>query len=435
MKYGIAPNRLNMFSSGMWKTASFQSVCWGLIIFLIFAIAGCADENPDPIDLHDQNKVDAQMADFGSSNMSFAIDLLHETINQENESKNIIVSPLSVHIAMQMVLNGADGDTYDAIAKSLHSAEFGETSLNKSYQNLVNNLNNADDKTEIHFANSVFWDDLKINPYADFTNKMDTYFNAHLQGMDFQASESLTTINDWVDTNTNGKIDKILDYIQQDEVMFLINALYFMGSWKNPFPEEITHEWQFRLADGSSVLVPMMLQDSYLNFFIGPDLQAVDLIFGDSSFSMTCIRPVNENESIDAFIQNLDAERINLLWNRDLQQARLLLILPKFEIEYEINLNDELKALGMEIAFNRNEADLSRLGQSSSNLFINRVKHKTYLKIDEKGAEGAAVTGVGISQYSMPPTLFFDRSFVIILRDIKYNSILFAGKVENPIEE
>ena len=109
--------------------------------------------------------------------------------------------------------------------------------------------------------------------------------------------------------------------------------------------------------------------------------------------------------------------------------------MPKFEVAYEINLNDVLKSLGMGTAFSMNEANLSRLGQSSGNLFINRVKHKTFLKIDESGAEGAAVTAVGIGVTSAPPSLFFDRSFVVLLRDIRYNSALFAGKIENPVEE
>jgi serpin B len=216
--------------------------------------------------------------------------------------------------------------------------------------------------------------------------------------------------------------------------MFLINALYFLGDWEKGFPEEGTYDRNFTLSDGSKVPVPMMHVDEYLNFFIGNDLQAVDLGFGDSSVSMGGIQPMEESAPIDAFIRGLDKSRLIDLWNRDLYRSRLFLGLPKFEIAQDLNLNDALKALGMGIAFDPSRADLGRLGQAFGNLYISRVKHKTYLAIDETGAEGAAVTAVGVGVTSAPPTLFFDRPFFFVIRDLQFNSILFAGKVENPVQ-
>ncbi|MDX1408461.1 MAG: serpin family protein, partial [Saprospiraceae bacterium] len=113
---------------------------------------------------------------------------------------------------------------------------------------------------------------------------------------------------------------------------------------------------------------------------------------------------------------------------------RLQLYLPKFETEYKIKLNEVLKALGMSVAFSTSEANLTRLGNApEGNLYISRVEHKTFLKIDEKGAEGAAVTSVGIGVTSLPPQIAFDRPFMIVLRDRQVNTVVFIGKIENPV--
>lgn len=405
------------------------------LIVCILCISSCSKDEVDSPQNHDQNKISADLADFGEANYAFAFDLLHETINRVEAGKNTIISPLSVHIALQMAMNGADEETYTAISTVLHSEEYAETTINKAYAELIDYLITADGKTAINVANSIFWDKSKMTPHLAFKETMQEHYNAHLEELDFLSPDALTTINDWVNTQTEGRIEKILDKINPEEVMFLINALYFSGDWEVPFPEEGTFDSDFKLSDGSSTPVPMMNHDNLFQFYMGNDLQAVDLVFGDSAYSMTFIRPVNDDTSIDAFIQNLDGDRLKNLWENDLQRSRLFLKLPKFEVEYDINLNDVLKGLGMEIAFDRNKANFSRLGASSGNLFIGRVKHKIFLKIDETGAEGAAVTAVGIGVTSAPPTLFFDRSFLIVLRDIKHNSILFTGKIENPVEE
>lgn len=412
-------------------------ISWSALISFaaIFFLASCSDDQADPSNLIDQDKIDAQVADFGEANLAFAVDLFQEALNQAEAGANVLVSPLSVHAALQMVLNGADGETYDAIAGVLHSTDFSETTLNESYLNLVQALKDIDDKTEIRMANSVFWDPAGVDPHHNFLDKMSTWFDAHQENLDFRSPEALTAINDWVNDKTEGRIEKILEEIKPEEVMFLINALYFIGDWEKDFPEESTYDRGFTLADGNNMIVPMMHLDEYLNFFIGEDLAAVDLIFGDSSFSMTCIRPIEKTQPIDGFIRGLDRARIEHLWSRDLQRQRVYLGLPKFEVSYEANLTNALKAMGMEVAFDPNRADLGRLGNAFGNLYVSRVKHKTFLTIDESGAEGAAVTAVGVGVTSAPPTLFFDRSFYFVIRDLRFNSILFAGKVENPAQE
>lgn len=405
------------------------------IVLCIFCIISCTKDVENPPLQVDENKITADVADFGEANYAFAFDLLHETINRAEPGKNAIISPLSVHIALQMVLNGADGDTYTPISQVLHSEVFTESTLNKAYTELLDYLTTADSKSAINVANSVFWDQSGMTPNTTFMESMQNFYSAHLEALDFSSPEALTTINDWVNTQTEGRIEKILEEIKPEEIMFLINALYFKGDWEIPFPEEGTVDTEFKLSDGNLIPVPMMSLDYYFQFYMGNDMQAVDLVFGDSAYSMTFIRPFNDDDPIDPFIQNMSGDHLKQLWNSRLQRSRLYLKLPKFETEYDINLNDVLKGLGMEIAFDRNKANFSRLGTSIGNLFISRVKHKTFLKIDETGAEGAAVTAVGVAVTSAPPTLSFNRSFLIVLRDIKHNSILFAGKIENPLEE
>ena len=178
----------------------------------------------------------------------------------------------------------------------------------------------------------------------------------------------------------------------------------------------------------------MMSNDAYFSSYRGPDYEAVDLLFADSTFSMTFIKSADPGATVDEFAGNFSHSDLEELYTKRLSTQRIQLYLPRFETEFKVNLNTTLKSLGMEIAFEPFGADLSRLGRApEGNLFITRVEHKTFLKIDEKGAEGAAVTSIGVGVTSAPPTMDFNRPFLFVMRDMRYNSIVFIGKIEDPL--
>ena len=408
----------------------YAAIC---LLSLSLFFVQCADDPVTPDNSVPEGRQSAERQDLGSANAVFGLDMFKEILANADAGKNVMISPMSIQTAMLMALNGANGDTYKAITNGLKTSDFSEESLNKAYHDHAADLESADQKTEISLANGLFWDEARMMPDEEFLQRMDQSFSAQRSGLDFSAPSTLDAINDWVKTNTNGKIESILEDISSDEVMFLINALYFKGDWSNPFPIGSTRDQPFYLSDGSMTNIPTMDLDANSIFYKGPDFEAVDLHFGDSAFSMTIMIPADATMTVDDMITDLTNERLALLYGSDLQSGRVQIKLPRFEIEYKQTLNDALKAMGMSIAFSQGGADFSRLGNApEGNLHISRVEHKTFLKVDEKGAEGAAVTSVGVAVTSVPPTISFNRPFAIILRDVQHGSMLFIGKVEQP---
>lgn len=362
----------------------------------------------------------------------FQLDLFKETISDQSSSENITLSPFSVSSALFMTLNGANGTTKSAMESTLALLDVNLESLGKSFEELGAQLAPKDNHVQLELANAIFWDENRMTPKDSFLQLVSQYYSAGEFPLDFKEPEALETINGWVSENTNQKIEKIIEEITPEEVMFLINALYFKADWANPFPLESTTQNGFTLSDGSTKETDFMFKDAVYNYYRGSDMEAVQLAFADTQYQMTFLLPP-PNLSIDAFIQSLSTQRLDQLFLQDIQKGRIFLYLPSFEIEYKILLNEVLKRMGMTVAFSRGEADFSKLGNApEGNLFISRVNHKTYLKIDEKGAEGAAVTSVGVGVTSLPPTIRFDRPFVFMIRHIPTASVIFIGKLENP---
>lgn len=396
-----------------------------MLITLLTSCQKSDDPQPDPRQEIDLNTLTQAME-------KWQWDLFQQSLVQSQEDGNMAVSPLSVAAALYMTLQGADGDTRAEMEAALELQGINGASLGKSYRQLVEALTQTEDATHLQLANAIFWDQGRIAPHQDFLTYNEEYFEAEQLPLDFTRPEALTTINQWVDHATEGRIDKILDEISAEEVMFIINALFFTGDWKYPFPPESTSDQPFTLADGSTTLVPMMYQDSYgASFVKGEAFDAVDMPFADTSYSMTFVLPPPQ-VSLNDFIAGFSADDLDDLY-ASLRTGRIFLHLPRFSMSYKQLLNETLKGMGMELAFDPQQADFSRLGQApEGNLFISKVLHKTFLKIDEKGAEGAAVTSVGVGVTSLPPSIRFDRPFLFLIRHKDTGAILFAGKMEAP---
>ena len=167
-----------------------------------------------------------------------------------------------------------------------------------------------------------------------------------------------------------------------------------------------------------------MSKDFELDYFKGTDFEAVKLPFKDTSYAMHFILP---NNDVDDLIAELDFPVFLTSLNTNYRKQRIQLFLPKFETAYKINLNQALKSLGMDIAFDPYQADFSNLGEAAGNLFISRVEHKTFFEMDEKGVEGAAVTAVGIGVTSLPPQVRFDKPFLFVLYHHSSEIPIFIG--------
>ncbi len=372
-------------------------------------------------------------ADVVTANTRFGFDLFNE-LRQTEQDKNIFISPLSVSIALAMTLNGAAGETEQAMTNTLQLQGLGSESINPGYAGLRYALQTSDPKVTLTIANSL-WARQGVPFKQDFLERNAEHFGAEISTLDFTDPNTLTTINQWVNTNTNGKIQKILDEINQDLVLFLINAIYFKGTWQTEFDPARTRDDIFHLATGSEKQVPMMTRTGDYPYYENYDamFQAISLPYGDGRMSMYIFLPYRESD-LNTFLDSLNSEDWEN-WIAEFHEQEIFLSMPKFKLEYEKMLNSPLQSLGMEIAFAPNGADFSRMADLEAlgqNLYIGDVLHKAVVEVNEEGSEAAAVTSIGIRATSAPPAFIANRPFFFAIRDNETKTVLFMGTVVDP---
>ena len=388
-------------------------------------------EAETPKDLHGC-AILAKPADFtdnalSEANAKFGFKLLAELYNQ-NPRTNVFISPLSISIALTMTYNGAAGETKQEMAKALEIEGMDLQAVNQANVELRENLESTDPQIELAIANSI-WLRNTFEPKPDFLDRNDRFFGAKIASLDFDDPQALDTINQWANINTQGKIKQILNKIEPREVMFLINAVYFKGGWKGKFDASKTQEGVFHLLDGSEKQVPMMFHTCNYSYLWAEGFRAVGLPYGRGRMSMYIFLP-EHSSNLDEFLKDLNTENWENWLSRFWNERDLRLIMPRFRLEYEVLLNDALKALGMEIAFIPFQANLEGIAPL---LFIDKVKHKTFLEVNEEGTEAAAVTLVGPPTASSPGPFIVNRPFFFTIHDNWTNTILFMGIVVEPM--
>jgi serine protease inhibitor len=406
------------------------------IILIIFIIATACSTNltgPDGPKGELPRELTQNEKRLIESDHAFSYELFRNTVAFDDE-ENVFISPLSISMALAMTLNGAQGETFSQMRETMKLQGMDLDQINDAFKSLIDLLVNVDPDVTFKIANSV-WHEEDFTVKQDFLERVQSHYNASIHGLDFLDPASVNTINQWVNENTEGLIEKIIDEIDDEIVMYLINALYFKGDWLRQFDKNDTRPADFYLENGQTVTVDMMYQQDRFATYFSDEVEMIELPYGDSLFTMTILLPGDRNMAIDRFVeqkitaQNLDNWRSNLhVSSRD-----VMIYLPKFELEYEIEYNDILKAMGMELPFDEWNADFKGIADvSPQNLYISEVKHKTFIRVDEEGTEAAAVTSVGVGVTSMPPAIFVDRPFVFIIHERASGTNMFMGKVKNP---
>lgn len=362
---------------------------------------------------------------------------LYNQFLKNRTSPNTLVSPASVMLALAMTYNGADGTTRDAMARALEIEGMSLDEANRAFADLRSSLDSADPKIQLKIANSL-WARNGFVVKPSFLARNKQYYDADITNLNFANPSAADTINSWVNKNTDGKIQKIVERIKPDEVLFLINALYFKGQWQFEFDKKNTKDDVFRLPGGEQKKLPMMSQtsQSYM-YYKGKDFQSVALPYGTGRVSMYVFLP-DEQSSLDQFERNLTVENWET-WMKSFGLAPGDLKLPRFKVGWSADLNDALKALGMAEAFDPARADFSQMAElrNGNKLYISEVKHKTWAEVNEEGTVAAAVTSVGISLTSVqaPREKFVmkvDRPFFFAIRDNATGVLLFMGSITNP---
>ena len=392
-------------------------------------LAGCEGPvtGPEPLQELPRQLTAAERSVIASSNQ-FAFGLLREA-DREMVGKNVFLSPLSASLALGMTMNGARGGTFDAMRHTLAFGTLSQAEINASYRGLIDLLVDLDPRVRMEIANSIWY--RNTFPFEQsFLDATRASFDAEVAALDFESPASVGRINGWVKEKTSGKIEDIVDRIDPQTVMYLINAIYFKGTWTQRFDPARTHDAPFYDAAGQRSVrtVKMMHRDGPVRVSRGEGYQAVDLPYGNGAFFMTVILP-DRGGSVEATLASLDATK----WGKLVEgfaDSRMGIMLPKFRLEYEQHLTDALKALGMGPAFD--DADFTGMSPRGRELVISDVLQKTFVEVNEEGTEAAAVTKVEIEVVSAPPTFIVDRPFVFAIREKFSGTILFMGKIVEP---
>ena len=328
-----------------------------LASMLIFSLAGCADEADGSgmnIPKPDQEVLDAFDAVLANASNEFGFELYRHLVTADN---NIMISPTSIYTALAMTINGAGGETYEAMADVLG---IGSEDLEKFNQNNLARiylLQEADPDVAINIANSLWMREGEdFDP--DFVDRNQQYYNATARALDFATEESVELINGWVNDRTDGLIEDIVEYpIDPLTILFLINAVYFQGDWTEPFDAERTSNDVFHAPLGEIPEVPFMQRnDEFAYLEKEGAFQAVRLPYGESErLAMYVFLPAEDSSILD-FTADLSNESWNH-WRNEFRTYEGHLRLPRFSMEYEETLNDVLKLMGMEIAFETYESD------------------------------------------------------------------------------
>jgi serpin B len=404
-----------------------------IIVILISLITFPSCQESEPIQKETPKiTLNKKALEIIKADKNFGFEIFREVYTLSEED-NIMISPLSVSYALGMTYNGADGTTLQAFNDVLHFGDLTTEEVNESYKDLMDQLLHLDDQVEFSIANSI-WYRLGFQILSEFIKTNKDYFDADVKEIDFGDPQTVEVINQWIEDKTNDKIKDMLDFIPPDAVMYLINAIYFNACWKYEFEKEDTYEGDFNLADGTRDQVDYMRVTGNFVYTSNEDFTAVELPYGDSTFSMVVMLPSPGNE-----VSELVAELDVVHWDSWFNNSRLMGVqvdLPKFKYDFKELLNDPLINLGLGVAFSEFEADFTRINPAGG-LYISRVIHQTFIDVQEEGTEAAAATIVEILNVSSDgggSPIYFkaDKPFLYLIKENSTGAIIFIGKVGKP---
>ncbi|HQO91820.1 MAG TPA: serpin family protein [bacterium] len=405
-----------------------------ITVFVLMILAGCVFT---ACKIDEYRKVDEFAADVSTEmvemNSKFAVDIF-SALNEEG--KNIMISPLSISIALLMAANGASDENLAEMKRVLGFNDIAMEEVNAQFYNLIKSLDGADKDMILSFANSIWMDD-QFEPRVKeaFLGALLESYEAEPFTIDFQADGAKDTINSWVSENTNGKIEKIIEQIQADTVMYLINAIYFKAAWTVPFEKEQTSKGMFTKSDGNKIETYFMNSDgNYVNSFNyseDDDFAVARLPYGRGKFAFYGILPRGE-KTVEDIVDDMKENGIGKYFE-NLTERETPLTMPKFKLQWEKSLVEVFQTLGMEKAFVA--GGFLNLADQGDKLYISDIIHNAVIEVSEEGTEAAAATVVEFGESMGSFVLAFDKPFVYIIRDDRSGTILFIGKVEDPTAE
>ena len=397
-----------------------------LLLCALLPLTGCGAQSrdlmrgvtPQPL------SAKADLDDHNTAVTDFALRLLRACEDGEN---NTVLSPLSVLCALGMTVNGAEGETKQQMEAVLGMSA---QELNGYLAAYLRALPQGD-KCKLHTANSIWLtEDERFTVEPDFLQTNADYYGADIYAAPFDDS-TVQEINRWVKNNTHGMIDKVLQTIPDDAVMYLINALAFEAEWMDIYEKYQVCDGIFTREDGAEVNAELMYSDEHL--YLACDSATGFLKrYKDGKYAFAALLP-REGVSVTDCLASLDGETLHQMLSAP-QQATVYTAIPKFETECSVELADILQAMGMRDAFDPDRADFGGLGSSTDgSVHISRVVHKTFLSVAEKGTRAGAATMVAVADGAAAPqepkAVYLDRPFICLLVDMENAVPFFMGTV------
>lgn len=401
------------------------------LAILLTSISSCRKNDVVP----DENKIinlDEKSAQLVEADNAFGLELFQK-IREDSDEENLMISPLSVSVALAMAYNGAGSETKSEMEKVLKLNGLTKEQINASYEKLISALQSLDEEVVFELANAIFYaDGFSVKQgFLDINRKI---YDAEVEALNFNNPASVDIINGWVAEKTHDKIEKIIEQLNPLDRMVLLNAIYFYGTWTNEFDKEGTHNLPFNKKDGTFIEIPMMSKLEKLPYKENTLFKAIKMPYGNGQYNMVVLLPAGSNTTQNIFEVMTIANWTSWMATFEMTD-RVQITMPRFKYAFETSLKKVLQKMGMEKAFMPRDADFS--GISDEDLYISEAIHKSYIDVNETGTEAAAVTGLVFATTSIgdePPTIPFyvDRPFVYAITEKDTGAILFIGEVSNP---
>jgi serine protease inhibitor len=368
-------------------------------------------------------------SDLVNSSSNFGFKVFQETVKSEDETTNLMISPLGISLAIAMVYNGADGNTKTVLENTLGLNNLTCEEININFKQITEALFHLDNSVNFSIANSIWYrNDFTILPV--FKDINEDFYNAKIAGMDFNSSNAKDIINGWISYNTDDKITSIIDQVNPDDVLLLMNAVCFKGQWKYKFDKGANFYYDFNLSDGKIKRVEMMRKNLSLPNYSNELMSMVEMPLGQGNWAMDLILP-RYGKTLNDVVDELTGTEWKS-WISSLSgPSPIQISMPPFKFAYSKNLKDVLSVLGMSIAFDQGFADFSKIS-TTDKVYISELMHKSLIDVNEDGTEAVTDTSEGTTNSSIGDGMMFNRPFLFVIREVSSGTILFIGKVENP---
>ncbi len=402
-----------------------------IILLVAPVVAGCATASPPQPNPNPEATGYNAEAVAAARNTDFDMSFFHQVASAE-AGNNVVLSPLSLRLALAMTYNGASGPTRQAMADVLGLTGLSDQQVNDRFHALIESLEGLGEGAQIQIADSL-WANQQYQFYPEFIQACEASYEAEVANLDYGDPASVDTINQWVKEKTKGRIDNIVDQLDPvNDVLVLINALTFDGKWATSFDPALTQAGPFRLLNGSTTQAQMMSQNGSFPYAENDRYQAVALPYGDGKVSMYIFLP-KEGTDYQAFLGTMTGAD----WNAaNFMSSQGSVYLPRFTLRYDRQLKDDLTAMGMGPAFVGGFNEKMVKLPPGQDAFISEVHQKDYIEVNEEGTKAAAATEVKIGLTSAPAGTPFsfnaDRPFFFAIVDNASGTPLFLGSVTNP---